>query len=85
LGETSGERPEAGFSRSSFELKVEFQQSTSIINLMKNLIQSILSVLFPFQELNDRASVFVQQTWLDKMMTSPQVKDYLWTPPYDNH
>ena len=50
---------------------------------MKKTIQSILSVLFPFREINDRTSVFVQQTWLEKMMNSPQVKDYLWTPSYD--
>jgi hypothetical protein len=50
---------------------------------MKNLIHSVLSILFPFRELNDRPSVFVQQTWLDKAMNPTQVKDYLWTPSYD--
>jgi hypothetical protein len=51
---------------------------------MKNVIQSILTILFPFRELNDRPSVFIQYTWLDKVMNNTQVKDYLWTPPYEN-
>jgi hypothetical protein len=47
---------------------------------MKKTITTILSILFPFREYNDRPSVFIQSTWLEKVMTSPQVKDYLWTP-----
>jgi len=46
---------------------------------MKKTINTILSILFPFRELNDRPSVFVQQSWLEKLLTSPQIKDYLWT------
>jgi hypothetical protein len=46
---------------------------------MKHIITRTLSFLFPFEEYNDRPSVFIQQTWLDKMMTSPQIKDYLWS------
>ena len=46
---------------------------------MKSTITTILSILFPFREYNDRPSVFIQSTWLEKVMTSPQVKDYLWT------
>lgn len=45
---------------------------------MKKTITTILSILFPFREYNDRPSVFVQSTWLEKVMTSPQLKDYLW-------
>ena len=59
------------------------QANQSFINSatskMKQHINTILSILFPFQELNDRPSVFIQQSWLEKVMTSPQVKDYLWT------
>jgi len=47
---------------------------------MKSTINTILSFLFPFREYNDRPSVFIQSTWLEKVMTTPQVKDYLWTP-----
>ena len=46
---------------------------------MKNTINTILSILFPFRELKDRPSVFIQDTWLDKVMRPTQVKDYLWT------
>jgi hypothetical protein len=45
---------------------------------MKKTINTILSILFPFRELNDRPSVFIQSTWLEKVMTTPQLKDYLW-------
>ena len=48
---------------------------------MKKIIDNILSFLFPFQDLNNRPSVFVQQTWLDKIMTSSTIKDYLWSLP----
>ena len=59
------------------------QLNQSFINTptskMKQYITTILSILFPFREYNDRPSVFIQSTWLEKVMTSPQVKDYLWT------
>ena len=41
-------------------------------------VNEILSFLFPFQELKDRQSVFLQNTWLDKVMTPTHLKDYLW-------
>jgi hypothetical protein len=47
---------------------------------MKKTINSILSILFPFKEHNCRMSVFIQETWLEKIMRPTQVKDYLWTP-----
>jgi hypothetical protein len=47
---------------------------------VKSSINTILTLFFPFKELNARPSVFIQSTWLDKVMTSPQLKDYLWTP-----
>ena len=43
-----------------------------------NTVKQILSFLFPFQELKDRQSVFIQDTWLDKVMSPTQVKDYLY-------
>ena len=46
-----------------------------------HIINEVLTLLFPFQELNDRPSVFVSQTWLEKNMDRLHVKDYLWTPP----
>lgn len=45
---------------------------------MKNTIINILSILFPFQENNTRVSVFIQETWLEKVMRPTQVKDYTW-------
>jgi hypothetical protein len=47
---------------------------------MKQLINNILTYLFPFKELHDRPSVFIGQTWLEKNMDPLHVKDYLWTP-----
>lgn len=45
---------------------------------MKTTINTILSILFPFHELNYRSSVFIQETWMEKIMNPIQVKDYLW-------
>lgn len=45
---------------------------------MKTTITNILSFLFPFEEPTSRTSVFIQETWLEKIMQSTQVKDYLW-------
>jgi hypothetical protein len=47
---------------------------------MKKTINTILSILFPFRELNDRPSVFFQDTWLERAMYPTQIKDHLWTP-----
>lgn len=49
---------------------------------MKQHINNILSFLFPYQAPQSRVSVFIQSTWLEKMMSPTQVKDYLWTPSY---
>lgn len=46
-----------------------------------NTVKEILSFLFPFRELKDRQSVFIQDCWLTKITQSTQVKDYLWHPP----
>lgn len=35
-------------------------------------------MLFPFRELNDKPSVFIQETWLEKHTRPLQVKEYLW-------
>lgn len=51
---------------------------------MINLINKILSTLFPFQELRDRPSIFIQETWLETVMRPTQIKDYLWHPPEQN-
>lgn len=45
---------------------------------MKTYINKILSILFPFKELNKRNSVFITETWLEKIMKPTQIKDYLW-------
>lgn len=45
---------------------------------MKTFICNILSELFPFKEITDKPSVFIQDTWLEKTMRPTQVKDYLW-------
>jgi hypothetical protein len=47
---------------------------------MKTVINHILTYLFPHQEPVGRPSVFIQETWLEKIMRPAQVKDYLWTP-----
>lgn len=47
---------------------------------MKAIINKILSFVFPFEENNTRPSVFIQETWLEKVMRPTQVKDYLWRP-----
>ncbi len=47
---------------------------------MKNIITNILTILFPFEEIKDRNSVFIQDTWLEKIMRPTQVLDYLWHP-----
>jgi hypothetical protein len=53
-------------------------QMNQTISKMQSTITTILSIIFPFRELNDRPSVFIQSTWIEKVMTSPQLKDYLW-------
>ena len=47
---------------------------------MKTVINQILTYLFPHQEPVGRPAVFIQETWLEKIMRPTQVKDYLWTP-----
>ena len=46
---------------------------------MKHIITNILSLLFPFQELKDRPSVFLQESWIERVMRPTQLKDYLWS------
>lgn len=43
-----------------------------------NTVKEILSFLFPFRELKDRQSVFIQDTWLDKVMQPTHLRDYLY-------
>jgi len=52
---------------------------------MKKLISDILSFLFPFEEPISRKSVFIQETWIDNVMRSTQVKDFLWHAPKSNN
>lgn len=56
------------------------EQITHKIKIIKQIMEKTLSVLFPFQDLNARPSVFIQDTWLEKVMKPTQVKDYLWVP-----
>ena len=46
----------------------------------KQVINSILSFMFPFHELNDRQSVLLSDTWLERIMKPTQIKDWLWSP-----
>jgi hypothetical protein len=46
---------------------------------IKQAVEKLLSILFPFEDFNDRPSVFLQESWLSKIMQPTQVKDYLWT------
>jgi hypothetical protein len=50
----------------------------TILNMIKQSIIKLLSILFPFEEYNDRQSVLLQSSWIEKIMTTPQLKDYLW-------
>ena len=50
----------------------------TILNMIKNTIIKLLSIFFPFHEYNDRQSVLLQSSWIEKIMTTPQLKDYLW-------
>ena len=56
--------------------------TNSATSKMKNTINTILSILFPFKEPIARKSVFIQETWIDNVMRDTQVKDYLWTPSF---
>lgn len=47
---------------------------------MKTVINNILSFVFPFDDKPSRTSVFIQESWIEKVMRPTQVKDYLWTP-----
>ena len=53
-------------------------QMNQTISKMKSTITNILTFLFPFEEPTSRTSVFIQETWLEKIMQPTQVKDYLW-------
>lgn len=41
---------------------------------------TFLTKMFPFEDFDERPSVFIQQTWIEKVMNKSQVKDYLWHP-----
>jgi ABC-type uncharacterized transport system permease subunit len=60
-------------------LKLVSRLTIQNIAKMKKTINTILSILFPFKELNSKVSVLSEQSWLEKVMTTPQLKDYLWT------
>lgn len=45
---------------------------------MKHFINNLLSALFPYKEHTYRTSVFIQDTWLERIMRPTQVKDYMW-------
>ena len=55
-------------------LPTSYKMKTHIINTVKE----ILSFLFPFEELDDRPSVMIQDSWLSKIMRPTQIQDYLW-------
>jgi len=45
---------------------------------IKQAVEKLLTILFPFEEIDSRVSVLSEQTWLEKIMRPTQVKDYLW-------
>ena len=47
---------------------------------MKELVNTILSKLFPHKEPTLRLSPFIEMTWLEKNMQDTHILDYLWTP-----
>jgi len=47
---------------------------------MKTVINQILTFMWPHRDPIGRPSVFIQESWLEKIMRPTQVKDYLWTP-----
>lgn len=65
-----------------FEIQaiVESRMEKFILPYIRNIGSKILTKLFPFEPFDDRPSVFIQQTWIEKIMNNSQVKDYLWHP-----
>jgi hypothetical protein len=45
---------------------------------IKTIIETILSKLFPVESFG-RCSVFVQQSWIERHMQEPYLKDILWS------
>ena len=46
--------------------------------MIKNFIIKLLSILFPYEEPSGLPSVFIQETWLEKITRPTQLPDYLW-------
>ena len=45
---------------------------------LKTVIETILSKLFPVESFG-RCSVFVQQSWIERHMQEPYLKDIMWS------
>ena len=45
---------------------------------LKTIIEAILSKLFPVESFG-RCSVFVQQTWIERNLQEPYLKDIMWS------
>jgi len=45
---------------------------------IKKTVESVLSVLFPFDGRSTRVSVFMQDKWLARISSDIYVKDYMW-------
>ena len=57
---------------------VERQIDQLVLPRIHQIGSNVLTKLFPFEPFDDRPSVFIQQTWIEKVMNKSQVKDYLW-------
>ena len=47
---------------------------------MKELINTILSKLFPHKDPTPNLTPFIQMSWLEKNMQDTQIIDWIWTP-----
>jgi hypothetical protein len=46
---------------------------------MIETINKILNKLFPFKEYHNKQSYFMSDTWLQKNMQEPYLKDWIWS------
>lgn len=49
---------------------------------IKPFINNFLSILFPYQDPSPNLHPFIEETWIEKNMQPPFLKDILWTPPF---
>ena len=54
------------------------------MNKIKTVVNNVLSIVFPHKEPLGLPSVFIQETWLEKIMRPTQIQDYLWNRNNEN-